>query len=152
MSSGLGVDLLLEHRLQDGIAHFLKGSRVGGFAVKNLDDVEAILRFHEIGNLALRQAEGGLLKFRDGLAFDDPAQVAAFGLGGVVFGIFLGEILEIGAVLGLLQDVLGLLADFGGFGVGLADGLEENVLDVSAVFDFVFVDVLVVVGAQAYRR
>ncbi len=71
-----------------------------------------------------------------------------FGFRGVVLGVFLCEVLEIGAGFSFLQDVFGLLPDFGDFGVGLADGLEQNVFDVDAVFDFVFVDVVVVIGLK----
>ena len=98
------------------------------------------------------RAERGLLKFGNGLAIDDPAQIAAFGFGAIVLGIFLGQILKIGAVLGLLQDVLGLLADFGDFGIGFADGFEKNVLDVGAILDFVFVDMRSCSRRAVYRR
>ena len=54
---------------------------------------------------------------------------------------FLARSSKLAPLLGLLQHVFGLLANFGDFGVGLADGLEENVLDMNAVFDFVLVDV-----------
>ena len=130
------------------VADFLEALGVGGFAVENLDDVKAVLGLDEVRDRAFRQAEGGLLEFGHGLAFDDPAQVAALGFGGIVFGIFLGEILEICALLGLLQDVFRFLANFSDFGVRLADGLEEDVLRVDAILDFVLVDVGVVIGAQ----
>ena len=61
---------------------------------------------------------------------------------------FLAKILEICALFGLLLDVFRLLADFGDFGVGLADRFKEDVLDVDAIFNFVLVDVGVVIGAQ----
>ena len=149
---GVLTDFFIENDGDDRVANLFEGFGVGRLAVEHFDDVEAVLRLDEVGDRALGQAEGGLLKFGDGLAFDDPAEIAALGLGGIVLGIFLGEILEIGAVLGLLQDVLGLLANFGDFGVGLADGLEENVLDVDAIFDFVLINVGVVIGAQRRRR
>ena len=119
-----------------------------GFAVENLDDVEAILSFDEIRDGAFRLAKGGLLKLRNGLAFDDPAEVAAFGLGGVVFRIFLGQIFEVCALLGLLLDIFRFLADFGDFRVGLTDGFKKDVLHVDAIFNFVLINVGVVVGAQ----
>src|SRR5271170_3102580 len=146
--AGLGVHFVIEHRLQDGVADFLKTLGVGVFAVENLDDMEAVLSFHQIGNGALGQAERGLLKFRDGLALDNPAEISALGLGGVVLGILLGEVLEIRTLLSLLLDVVGLLADFCNFRIGLADGLEQNVFYVSAVFDLVLIDIGVVIGAQ----
>ena len=77
---GLGADLLIEDRLKDGVANFVEGLGVGRFAVENLDDVETVLRFHQIRNRALRQAEGRLLKFGHRLAVDDPAEVAALRL------------------------------------------------------------------------
>ena len=70
--------------------------------------------------------KAALLKFGDGLAFHDPAQIAALGLGAVVLGIFFGQILEIGSGFGFFQDVFGFLANFGDFSIGLADGLEQN--------------------------
>ena len=50
---------------------------------------------------------------------------------------FLARSSKLAPFLACLQDVFGLLPDFGDFGVGLSDGLEENVLDVDAVFDLV---------------
>ncbi len=84
----------------------------------------------------------------NGLLFDDPAEIAALDLGRIVFGVFFREIFKVCAALGLFLDAFGLLLDFGDFGVGLAHSAEQNVFDVDAILDFVFVDVLVVVGLQ----
>jgi len=67
--------------------------------------VEAVLCLHQVGNFALVQAEGGFLEFGDGLALRNPTQVAAFVLGAGIFGVFLGDILELGPFFGLLEDV-----------------------------------------------
>ena len=67
---------------------------------------------------------------------------------------FLARSSKLAPRFGLFQDVFGLLANFGDFGVGFADGLEQNVLDVNAIIDLVFVNMRVVVGPQslvAYR-
>ena len=120
-----------------GVAHFVECLRMRHFVVENLNDVEAVLGLHQIRNAALGQGKSGLLEFGHRLAFDDPAEIAALGFRGVVFRIFLREIFKIRAVLRLLQNVLGLLVNFGDFRVRLADGLEENVLGVDAILDFV---------------
>ncbi len=108
--------------------------------------MEAVLRFHEIGNRAGLQGEGGLLEFGNRLPARDPADVAAVILAGV-FGILLGESGEVAAVLGLLQNALGRLANLLYLGIGLAHSLEEDVGDVHAIFDTVEIDVGVIVGA-----
>ena len=90
-----------------------------------------------------------MLKFRHGLAFDNPAQIAALRLGGVVLGELLRQVLEIGAGFGLFQDVFGLLPDLGDFSVGLADGLEQNMFYMDSVGDHVVFDVRVVIGMQS---
>src|SRR5271170_7333789 len=99
---GFGADLLIENRLENGVVDFFESSRVGGFAVEDFDDVETVLRFDQVGDRALRQRERGLLKLGNGLPVNDPAEVATLGLRAVVLRIFLGEVLEIRAVLGLL--------------------------------------------------
>ena len=146
---GLLIDLLEKVGGTDGILHFVEGLGVGVLFVEDLDDVEAVLSADEVGNFALVETEGGLIEFRDGLAVNEPAEVATFGLGAGILGVFLGEFLEIGALLsGLGEDVLGLLLDFGDFGVGLADGGQQNVLGVDAVGNLVLLDVLLVDGLQ----
>ena len=74
------------------------------------------------------------MEFGNGLSIDDPAQIATLWFRAIVLGILLRQILEIRAVLRLLQNVFGLLMDFGNFGIRFADGFEENMLDVSAIF------------------
>ena len=130
----------------DRRAHFVERFGAGGFMVNHFYDVKAILRFDQVGNCALGEAESCLLKFRDGLAFDNPVQIATLGLGRVVFGIFFGEVFKIRAVFCLLEDILSLLANFGDFRVRLSDGFEENMFHVNAILDFVLVNVGVVIG------
>src|SRR5882757_9503678 len=120
--AGQLVDLTEQRRNLDRVFYFLEGLGVRGFFVEDFDDVEAILGFHQVGNFAFVEAEGGFLEFGHGLALRNPAQVAAFVLGAGIFGVFLGEIVELGAFFGLLEDVFSLLPDFLDLGVGLADG------------------------------
>ncbi len=120
--SGTGslVSLLEEVRGADGILHFVESLGMGVLFVDDLNDVEAVLGFDEVGGFAFVEAEGGLLEFRHGLTLNQPAQIATFGLGAGILGVFLGQILEVGALLfGLGEDVLGLGFDFDDFGVGL---------------------------------
>src|SRR5450432_1800425 len=101
---------------------------MGALFIQHFDDVEAILRFHQVRNIALVQAKSGLFELRDGLPLNDPPNVATLGLGAGVFGVFLGQILEIGAfLLGLGEDVLGLLPDLIHFGVGLSYRVQQDV-------------------------
>src|ERR1700691_3766042 len=41
--AGLGADLLVQNRLQDGVANLLKALGMGRFAIQDLNDVETIL-------------------------------------------------------------------------------------------------------------
>ena len=122
----------------------VKGLRARHLAVDHLNNVEAVLRLDQVRNGAFGQAEGGGLKFRDRLSSDDPAQVPALILARV-FGVLLGQVGEIRAMLGLIEDILGLFLDLGNLGIGLADGLEENVGDMRTVLHLVLVDVGLVI-------
>jgi hypothetical protein len=66
------------HRGAQGILHLVEGLGSRRFFVQHLDNVKAVLGFHQVGYLPFIQAEGGLFKFRDGLSLGDPAQVATF--------------------------------------------------------------------------
>src|SRR2546429_5285853 len=50
------------------------------FRSQDLDDMEAVLRLDEIGDLARVETEGRLFELRDGLTLSDPAQVTALTL------------------------------------------------------------------------
>ena len=109
--------------------------------------MEAVLRANQIGNGALGETECGFLELGHSLTLHDPAKVAAFFLAHV-FGILLGQIFEFAGFPGLLEDVFGLLADFLDFRVGLADRLEEDVLDVDAVRHLILLDVPLIDSLQ----
>src|SRR5580700_7445016 len=96
---GVLANFFVEDDGHDRVANLFEGLGVSRLAVENFDDVKPVLRLDEIGNRTLRDAESGLLKFGDSLALDNPAKVAALGLGSVVFGIFLCKLLEIPALL-----------------------------------------------------
>ena len=145
---GLGADLFIENCRLNGAADFVETLGMSLFVIQNFDDVKAVLGLHQIRDRSLGQGKRSLLKFGHGLAFNDPAQIATFGFGAIILGEFLGEIFKICAALCLLQNVFGLLADFRDFSVRLAHSLEQDVLDVHAILDFIFVDVGIVVGAQ----
>src|SRR6266853_5638536 len=135
--------LLLRLRL-DGGFHLVKGLRAGCFPVDDLDNMEAILRLDQIRDSPFRQTERRGLKFGHGLPTDNPVQITAFILGRV-FGILFGKIGEFSAVLRLVEDVLRFLLDFGDLGIRLADGLEQNVRGMRAVFQLIAVDALLVI-------
>ncbi len=72
MPAGL---LLLDQRL-DLIFHFVDRLQVGLVFVFGANDVEAVRTLHEITELAFRQRERGLLKFRHGAAPSNPAKIS----------------------------------------------------------------------------
>src|SRR5208282_156799 len=148
--AGFRIHFLQEQRGTNRVLDLFKGRGVGGFLVKDLDDVEAVLSANEAGHLALVKTEGGLLKFGDSLALHNPTEVAALGLAAGIFGELLGEFLKVGALLArLCEDILGFLPDLFDFRVGLAShGQEKNVLDVDAVGHLVLLDVLLVKGFE----
>src|SRR5207245_9576649 len=73
-----------------------------------LYDVEAVLRLDKVRVLVWAQAEGCLLKFRDGLTLSDPAQVTTFVFRSRVFRVLFRQVSELVALLNLLLPVLGL--------------------------------------------
>src|ERR1700736_5959562 len=118
---------------------------MGGLFIEDLYDVKAVLGLNDVRNFALFQAKSGLLELSDGLTLTNPAEVAAFVFRTWVFRIFLGEILEFGtALLGLLQDVFSLLADFRHFGVSLVIGQKQDVLDMNTVRNLVLLNIALV--------
>ena len=132
---------------QDLRAHVVEALCVRGLFIEHLDDVEAVLRFHEVRDRAFRQAEGRVLEFRHGLPFDDPVEIAALRRRRVL-GVFLGKIFEIRAGLGFFQDVFGLRLNFGHFSVRFSERLEQNMFDVDAVLNLELVNMLVVILVQ----
>src|SRR5207245_10609610 len=82
-----------------------------------------------------------LFGVRDRLTLVDPAQIATFVLGTGILGVLFGQFVELGALLGLLQDILGLLADLFDFGIRFSDRPEENVLNVNLVGHLILLDV-----------
>src|SRR5712672_2073535 len=135
--------LLLQLRLNGGL-HLVKGLSAGSLSIDDLDDVEAVLRLHQVRGGAFWQAECRSLKFGYGLSANDPVQIAAFILGGV-FRILLGQVGEFRAMLRFIQDILCFGLDFGDLGIGFADGLEQNVRDMRAIFQFVAVNMLLII-------
>src|SRR6185312_13281178 len=119
---------------------------VRSFALKHLNDFNAVGSLNQVRDRTDRDTEGSLLELRGRLAVYDPAQVATLRVRRVVFGVFLGKILEIAPALGLLQDVLSLLANLSDFGVGFPYRFEENVLHMGTIFDLVLVNVGVVIS------
>src|SRR5580704_135181 len=111
--------------------------------------MKAILGADQVRNVALRQAESGLLKFRHGLPLYNPAQVPALSLRTGIFRILLGEILEVRALLfGLSEDVFCLLLDFSDFSIGLADGHQQDVFRVDAIGNLIVLNILLVYSFQ----
>ena len=71
------------------------------FLFQDLDDMEAVLRLDEIGDLARVETEGRLFELRDGLTLSDPAQVTALILRSRVLGVFLRQVFELAALFDL---------------------------------------------------
>src|SRR3954449_7425061 len=91
---------------------------LGGLAVAlflDLDDVPAELRLDGVGNLAGLQRERDRREFRHHLLLGEEAEIAAVRSAGIL-GFLLGEFGEIGALLELVLDRLGLVL-----------GLDQNV-------------------------
>src|ERR1700732_2886086 len=123
-----------KQRSPNRILYLFKGLGMGGLFIEDFYDVKAVLGLNDVRNFALFQAKSGLLELSDGLTLANPAEIAAFVFRTWVFRIFLGEILEFGtALLGLLQDVFSLLADFRHFGVSLVIGQKQDVFDMNTV-------------------
>ena len=76
---------------------------------QDFDDVKAVWRSHQIGNLSRRERKRRLFEFRDRLPLPNPAQVPAFLPGTGVFGILFGQLVEFRAFLSLLENLLGLI-------------------------------------------
>src|SRR5262249_79992 len=138
------VGLAEQQRGLDRVLHFLEGLGVSRFLVEDLDDVEAVFGLHEVRNRAFRKRKRRVLEFFHGLtAFQ--LKGAALVLGARVLGVLLDEIFKLGAgLLRLLQYVLSLLFDFGDFGVGLADGHQQNVLYLDTVGHLVLLNVALI--------
>src|SRR5581483_5959876 len=117
--AGQLVRPLQDQRSLDGVLDLVEGFGVGGFLVEDLDDVEAILGLDQIGDGALGKAKCDLFKCGNGLTLDNPANVSAL-------------------LLGAARD----------FGVGFADGHEENVLDVDAIRNRIILNILLVDGFE----
>src|SRR4030095_134003 len=75
-------------------------------------------------------------------------EVAAVGLGALVFRVLLGQRREVAAALDLLQDGLGLFANRGVF---LALGLEQDVARLDLFRRLILLDVVVVVPLDVGR-
>src|SRR5476651_1854637 len=69
---GLFVGLSEHHWSANRVFDFVKRLGVSGFFVEDLDDVEAVLSFDQIGDAAFWLAKGYLFKLRNGLALGDP--------------------------------------------------------------------------------
>ncbi len=78
----------------------------------------AELRLHRLGDLARLERKRGGREFRHHLVLGEEAEIAAIGGAGVL-GLLLGQLSEIGALLQLLDD-----------GLGLVLGLEQDVAGV----------------------
>src|SRR5262249_8712653 len=114
-----------------------------------LDDMEAIFGLHEVRRSAFGERKRGVFKLLDGLASNDPAEIAALILRAGVFGVFLGEVLKLGTgLLRLFEDIVSLLLDFRDFRVGLTDGHEQNVLDFHAIGNLVLLDVALILSLK----
>ncbi len=87
-----GAGLLIGQREQQrgaqGFPHLFERLGVSRLLLQHLDDMEAVLRMNQVGNLARAEVEGRLFKLRHGLFLDDPAQVATLILCPRVFGVF----------------------------------------------------------------
>ena len=140
--------LFCQQGRQDSAAHLFKTLRPSVLVLHHLDDMEAILRLHQIGDGARSQRKGHLLELGNSLALQDPAQVAALVFAGVL-GVLFGQFIELGAgALGLLQRLLGFLANLFDLRVGLADCLEKDVAGAHPVRNPVAVNRFVVGGPQ----
>src|SRR5580704_9829471 len=148
---GLALGFLFLQCPQNLRKDLIERLSAGGLTVDDFDDVESVLRLHQIGNRSDGQAESGLLEFGDRLPTHNPVEIAALIFGGVI-GILLGQVAEIAATLGLFQYIFGLFADLFGFGICLADGLEQNVRHMGAFGQFVTIDVLVVIAVDLVLR
>jgi hypothetical protein len=100
--------LLLEH-LGDAALGLLERHGAGGLALQELDDVVASLALHHRAQIVgLGQREGGLLEWGRSLAAADPREVAAPHLGARIVRVLGGQLREVLAALGALQEILGL--------------------------------------------
>ncbi|MCK7527721.1 MAG: hypothetical protein MZV64_63970 [Ignavibacteriales bacterium] len=98
-------------------------------ALDDLDDVIPERRFDEAAQPADGDGEGGVFEGLDHLPAGEVLVEAAVVLGAGVLGILLDQLDEILTGLGPGQDALGLGADLGLLGFGLALGHEEDVAD-----------------------
>src|ERR1700685_3933074 len=103
--AGLLVGLGEQQRGLDGILHLFKGLGVGGLFVQDLDDKKCVLGLYEVGDAAVGKRKCRFLEFGNGLALGNPAQISTLVFGAGIFRVFLGQILEFRAFLGLFQNV-----------------------------------------------
>ena len=73
----LGGDLLF-HIEQNLALHVVEALGAGGLFLFDLNDVVAVFGFDDAAELAGGESKGGLFKVGNGLAVDDPAELAAF--------------------------------------------------------------------------
>ena len=145
--------LMLDNRL-DRIFHFVERLHVSFLLIVDADYVEAITALHKIADLSLGKRKRGLLKLGDGLAFADPSERSALLGAAGIFGIFLGEFLEIGSALHLLEQILSAALRFGdALIVNLAvrtrkRRLDQDVADLDLLGYAVLIPMLIVVDSQ----
>ena len=114
------VDALVRERVDERGLLSLEGrEELGRTLGVKLHDVEAELRAHGfLADRAFLHAGEGVAEGRNEGAGNDPAELAAAILVAAVFGEFLGELVEVGALVEAADDVLGLVF-----------GLDEDVAD-----------------------
>jgi len=104
------IFLLLRQRRENLRAHIAQRLGMRRVLVFHLDDVEAILRAHQIRDLAHRHCEDRMVKRRHRHALLHPAQLAALVLAARVVGVLLRQLGKVLAVslLQLIQHALRL--------------------------------------------
>ena len=107
-SSYLRLRTLVGELVGDLLAHFLERLGRRGLLVDHLDDVEAILRLHEVADAAGRQRERHVLELLHHPAAPEVIEVAAVLRTGLVLRELRGERGEVAPGAHLLQQGLGL--------------------------------------------
>ncbi len=107
-----------------GIGFVLRGSQrvIGQFAVflaQGLNDVVAVVGVDRFADLTRFKGESGIFEFLDHLTAGEPAKGAAVVFVGGVQGVCGGEFGPVGAVIQLINEILGLFF-----------GLDQNVVGV----------------------
>ncbi len=101
-----GLKLLVVESILNLGEDVFQGRNAGLLVIDDFQDAVALLEAHHLGDLAGLHGKSLVLDFFCELAALEHAERAAI-RGGRAVGIFLGDILEIGAVMNLLEKVVG---------------------------------------------